>query len=306
MNIKTSIISSMYNRERKVLEVVDELFLPSLLGNCGQDKELIIIDDCSPLEKETEEVVEKHLAYLGHKFGRVVFERNKKNLGYAKAFNKGVSLATGDKVVIVNDDVYFPPTSIDRLVAVLDASPEVKIAGPVTNAPSVWSFQYCRQAPRPTSYAFKEITKLDKFSRFLWRRFGYAMTSVDILCGFCFAVDRNFFINIGGFDEKFFYGQFEDTNLIEGIKKKYSSQSVGVCNGVFVGHGGPRGTSRTMFQQPIKMQAAFWINGFRFAWRWGFRTWWRRIVFGIRTKCNGQGTISVILPNKVDYQNEVV
>ncbi|PIN80577.1 hypothetical protein COV16_00640 [Candidatus Woesearchaeota archaeon CG10_big_fil_rev_8_21_14_0_10_34_8] len=92
-----SIVTSFYNRKLSTLEVIDKMFLPSLVNNADSDTEVVIIDDCSPLEKETKELVEKHLPDL-KRFGKVVFKRNSKNLGFAGSFNRGIKIASGNRL----------------------------------------------------------------------------------------------------------------------------------------------------------------------------------------------------------------
>jgi N-acetylglucosaminyl-diphospho-decaprenol L-rhamnosyltransferase len=52
------------------------------------------------------------------------------NVGFARANNLGIRATSSELVLLLNPDAVPAPASIDRLVAVLDAAPDVAIAGP--------------------------------------------------------------------------------------------------------------------------------------------------------------------------------
>jgi GT2 family glycosyltransferase len=301
MEFAITIISSMYNRSLEVLEVIDKLFLPSLLENGGADRELILIDDCSPLKIETEAIIRKHLPELERRFGKVVFAQSETNRGFAGSFNKGLVLAHGKKIIITNDDVYFPPGSVGKLATTLDEQAGCLIVGPITNASTAWSFQYCRQAPTIKSYEAEEIAKLTQFSKRLAAAMAGRRMATDNICGFCFAADTNFLRLIGGFDENYAYGFFEDTDLIQRVAREFGAERIAINLAVFVGHGGIKGSSRSMLQHPLKAQLALIINGIKYANRWGWGKLLRRVIFGTRSQLTGKGTISEFISG-----NEVV
>lgn len=65
--------------------------------------ELIVIDDCSPTE---------------HDFK--VTKRNKKNLGFTGTVNEGLKTATGDILVVANDDIVFNQEIMEKLDTIKD------------------------------------------------------------------------------------------------------------------------------------------------------------------------------------------
>lgn len=294
-----SIVTSMCNRGPEVLEIIDKLLFPSLLNNGRSDMELVIIDDYSPLKNETQTIVEKHLCDLKSAFGNVVFIRNGSNLGFAKSFNRGMFMARGEKLIVANDDLYFPLNSIGRLAKTLDEPAGYLIAGPITNASSAWSFQYCKQAPLLRSYAPAEITRLEKFSEWLYAQMKGRRMTTDNLCGFCFAADPVLLKEFCGFDEQYGYGFYEDTDFVQRIAKAYGEKKIAINLEVFIGHGGDKGSSKTVSQELLKMNYALVTNGIRYGHRWGYWKLLKRIVFGIESQF-GKGTISELLPEKID------
>lgn len=296
-----SIVVSMYNRKPGIIELISKLFFPSLLNNFSLNHELVIIDDCSPLETETRAMIEEFMPELIKNFGNVIFKRNPDNFGFAKSYNTGIKLANGKRLLITNDDVYFPRGSIAKLAGTLDKPAGYKIVGPITNASTAWSFQYCRQAPTLKSYSNAELEKLESFAKWLGSRMNGVQTITDNLCGFCFAADAEFFRQINGFDEAYKFGLYEDTDLIQRIVHKYGAEKIAINLEVFVGHGGIAGSSMSVLQQPSKMFLYSLINGAKYARSWGWLTLAKRLRYGLLSQMTGKGTISDLLPEKIDY-----
>lgn len=99
---KVSVVLTTYNRADSLRETV-----LSILGQSFQDFELIVSDDCSP--DHTCRVVED----LQETDNRIIYRRNKRNLGMPGNLNAGIALARGDLIANLHDgDVY-----VDRLLA---------------------------------------------------------------------------------------------------------------------------------------------------------------------------------------------
>ena len=298
-NPKVSIVISMHNRKPEIIEVMDHLLFPSLLNNGGLDIELILLNDCSSLKNETETLVGKYLPRLNEIFGKVIFSSSPANLGFAGSYNRGIFMARGKYVVVANDDLYFPKNSIRSLVKTLEGPEGYLIAGPITNASSSWSYQYCKQAPLILGYSSEEVAKLDAFAFWLDRNMYGRKVQTDNLCGFCFVADSYTLKAVGGFDERYKYALYEDTDLIQKIIRDHGKEKIVVNLEVFVGHGGVKGSSGTILQQPVKMACALVVNGIKYANNWGYWKLLRRIVFGMRSQITGGGTISELFPRKI-------
>jgi hypothetical protein len=95
--------------------------LDSLLRQTFHDWELLILDDGSP--DDTEAVVAPYLAD-----GRIRYHRWERNRGIGDALNYLTSLARGRYIAYLpSDDLYYPH-HLERLVAALDADPDVYMA----------------------------------------------------------------------------------------------------------------------------------------------------------------------------------
>ncbi|WP_082885571.1 MULTISPECIES: glycosyltransferase family 2 protein [Methylomonas] len=113
-----SVIMAVYNGEKYLEEAVD-----SILNQSYFNFELIIIDDASI--DATQEI----LFYLSKKDGRISILRNKRNLGAAKARNKGLHLARGSFIAIMDADDYAFPNRLQKQIEYMTTHHEIAVCG---------------------------------------------------------------------------------------------------------------------------------------------------------------------------------
>lgn len=105
--MKVSIITVCYNSEATLRDTIE-----SVLGQNYPNIEYIVIDGAS--SDATMDIVREY----GHSINVVVSEPDK---GIYDAMNKGIQLATGDVVGLLNsDDFYVDDSSVKRLIACMD------------------------------------------------------------------------------------------------------------------------------------------------------------------------------------------
>lgn len=265
--IKITIIASMYNGDNKILEIIDKLFFPGLLNNASKDKELIILDDCSPLKNETRKIINKYKKELIKKFGRFNFIENQENLGFARSYNKGMKMAKGEKLIISNDDVYYPKNSINALCHTLGLNLKIGAVLPVTN--NAYGFHNSRLYNKLKNYSPEEINKIEQFA--LWQRrvmngIKYKAILTDNLTGFCIAINKSFLEDIDYFDERYEYGMSEDIDLFHKIISK--NKDLIIDTATFVEHGGLKRSSGSILQHPKKAIFSYISNGLKYSHKW--------------------------------------
>lgn len=264
--IKTSILVSMYNKNPKIIEILDKMMFPSLLKNGSKDREIIILDDRSPLADETKKLIEKYLSRLRNCFGKVVFSVNSKNLGFGGSYNRAMSLASGENFIITNDDVYLPEHSIDYFEKRLDSDKNIGLVGPITGW-KAGTYQYCEIAPKISSYSKSEFQKIEDFSkeiRILMEQ--EPLKKTYFITGFCFATRNNIMKELNGFDERFGFGHIEDTDLIRRVSQKYDTV---IDPSIYIHHGGIEGGSNSILQHKWKVIKYRIINTLKYLKKWG-------------------------------------
>jgi len=259
--VHASIIVSMYNAGSKVIELLDKLFFPSLLRNASSDKQLILLDDASPLQKETQRLVSKYTPDIGRRFGDFRYIRNPQNLGFAGSYNKGMQIAEGIYLIIANDDVYFPVGSLASLTDILREEPRAGLVGPITNW--VTAYQNTRLFPRIRNCSPQELERIERFAAELRRRVGRRTIPVDRLIGFCLAIRRDVIRAVGYLDESFAHGLYEDDDYC--LRARQAGFQLLLDLSTFVHHGGPSGGGLSLRQNPWRTVRAAFRNGRRLA-----------------------------------------
>ena len=114
---KVSVVVPNYNHARFLRRRIDTILVQTF-----QDFELILLDDCST--DASRPILREYACDP-----RVRLEFNEANSGSAfKQWNRGVRLARGKYVWIAESDDYADERLLERLVAVLDDSPQVTFA----------------------------------------------------------------------------------------------------------------------------------------------------------------------------------
>jgi hypothetical protein len=96
--------------------------------------------------------------------------------------------------------------------------------------------------------------------RIRWRKTGFY---VDRAIGFCLCIDRRVVDEIGGIDERFGAGNFEDDDF--SMRVRAAGYKIYVCDDVFIHHFG----SVTFAANKIDWQASMHENWTKFARKWG-------------------------------------
>lgn len=215
------------------------LCLESLASHARHDLRLILVDNASS---------DGTAEYLASVDGATVI-RNSTNLGCAGAWNQGVEAAAGAEwIVVLNNDVLVPP---GWLAGLLEAAAH-------------WGLDIVSPAMREgecnydlASYSADFVARM----RSVIRR-GAGL-------GVCFMVHRRVFEGIGGFDEAFQVGQYEDVDFF--LRARRAHFRIGTVGRSFLHHFGAI-TQRSMSRsQPSLAYAS--KNRAHFIAKWK-RHWW--------------------------------
>lgn len=167
----------------------------------------------------------------GARTPRLKIITNETNRGFAAACNQGAAVAHGDVVVFLNNDTLVAGHWLDELLAPFD-DPTIAAAGPRSN------FVSGAQLVIDADYTTKPLGSFKQFVR-QWQSDHRGETmDVETLIGFCLAVRRSAFEEIGGFDEQFGIGGFEDDDLCAQLRQH--GHRLVIAHGSFVHHEGHR------------------------------------------------------------------
>ena len=250
----------MYNKKQETLEIIDNLFFPSLINNATKEMQFILIDDASPLSSETQKIVKKYTAQLKKLFGQFLYLKNKTNLGFAGSYNRGMSLAIAPLILVTNDDVYFPIGSIAKLTLAAQNDKTAGAIGPVTNCAS--AYQNTQLFKKLKSYSKSEIQRIEKFAIWLSKIMKGKTYSVNKLIGFCLIYKKDVLNKTGFFDTQYIYGNTEDDDL--NLKITQAGYSLKVIGDVFIEHGGIKGGHASIMQRPVHTAIHYVLNCLKF------------------------------------------
>ena len=181
--------------------------------------------------------------------------RNAENRGFAPAVNQGIAAARGLDVLLLNNDVVVTPGWLSRLLAALREAPDIGLVGSVSNHASP-----PQQVPVPAYRGAAELTAhaLDRAMR------NHGRTDpAGRLSGFCLLIRREAVEAVGGFDERFVPGFFEDDDYCHRVRLAGFRRLV--AHDVFVHHAGSR-TFRRLHEDPA---SPLRVNWERFKAKWG-------------------------------------
>ncbi len=157
--------------------------------------------------------------------------RNDLNLGFAAGNNKGYMATTRPFVVFLNNDTIPTGRWLDYLLYPF-SDEAVGATGPRSNY--VTGPQMVDKVP----YSAGDMLSMRHFAARWSAQHAREVEQVDMLIGFCMAVRRTAFEEVGGFDESFGVGGFEDNDLCVRLNK--SGWKLCIAHGSFVHHEGHR------------------------------------------------------------------
>ncbi len=218
---------------------------------------------------------------------------NATNRGFPAAVNQGLQAARGEYLVLLNNDVVVTSDWLEQMIALADAEagPRPGCASPPPLTPPSQGGERCSSVGGlrvgaiglvgpMSNYAappqlvddvpYHDLHEIDEFAR-RWRdeHRGQWFTASK-LSGFCLLMKRAVYDKIGGLDERFGLGFFDDDDLAERARR--AGFELAVAHDLFIHHFG----SRTFIGNGVDAEKMLEENSRRFAAKWGTRENGRR------------------------------
>ena len=131
---------------------------------------------------------------------------NPENRGFAAGNNQGLALSRGKHLVLLNSDAVVTAGWLDRLVAAAEENPRAGLLGPVTN-----NISGMQKLPR-VAYDESTLEGLAGFAAACAVDHAGQVERTLRLTGFCLLIKRELLARIGGLDERFGRGNYEDND----------------------------------------------------------------------------------------------
>ena len=176
-----------------------QLCLKSIERYTPQPYELILVNNGS-----TDGTLD-YLRKYADDHGNVCIIANKENLGFAAGNNQGLGLANGNYLLLLNNDTVVTEGWLGRMLSVFERYLEVGIVGPVSN--------YVSGPQQVKGASYQNLEKMHHFAK-QWSVEHKGQTiEFQRVVGFCLLAKREVIDRIGGLDERFGSGNFEDDDF---------------------------------------------------------------------------------------------
>jgi len=210
---KTSIIIPTFNKwdyTKQVIEGIQKL--------TNKNYEIIIIDNAS--SDETIEALKK--------YNKVKVISNSENLGFPKAVNQGILEAQGDYILLANNDIVVTDGWLERMLEIAEAHPEIGIVGPISN--SVSGRQFDKNAK------YESIEDMHKYAAKVKKEKKGQFFQFPRVAFLCTLIKKEVIDKIGGLDERFSPGNFEDDDFC--LRAQMAGYKTVIATDVFIHHYG--------------------------------------------------------------------
>ena len=212
--------------------------------------EVIIVDNASKQEAKDS------LRKLSNEYKSLSVLYNPKNYGFSKANNLGAKLAKGDFFIFLNNDTIVSKGWIEKLLSHLQNIPDAGMVGPVTNAIG-------NEAKIDVDYIEPTIEEVNRIGELRERHYSGKYFKIKVLALFCCIISKELYERVGGLDERYVIGTFEDDDLA--MKIYQQGLNLYCAEDVFIHH--YHGVSFNKFSL-VKRHFLFQINKFKFENKW--------------------------------------
>lgn len=211
---KVSVVVLMWNNSQLTIACLESLTSESAYENL----EVILVDNGS---KPDEFTTVSQWIRQNDKY-EVVIVQNKSNLGFAAGMNAGIKAATGDYVVLLNNDTQVTPGWVRKMMRHFRRNSDIGILGPLTD--------HCGNEAQ-VSLPFGDWSKTAL--KLVLRRTSTAK-SAQSLGFFCVMISREVLEVVGLLSEEYGRGYFEDDDYCNRVRG--AGKICAIAQDVFVHH----------------------------------------------------------------------
>lgn len=181
---------------------------------------------------------------------------NTDNQGYPRGNNQGIEMATGDYLLLLNNDVIVTPDWLAHLLRHFEHHPQLGLLGPRTN-------QISGEQKLSLAYNPWDMAAIEAIAKQRYQTYAGQLKTTSRLAGFCLMFSRQLMNQIGLLDERFGTGNFEDDDYCR--RATLAGFELGIAEDVFVHHFG----SVTFLENQVNYKYQMSLNRQIYVNKWG-------------------------------------
>lgn len=194
--------------------------LRSIEKHTNAPHKIIVVDDGSG--QKTQDFLKKQ--------ERIEVIRNKKSQGFPFSSNQGASKVKSDFFIIMNNDVEVTDNWLTMLLDTMKANQRIGVLGPKTNRIS---------GPQQDPNArYSSMAEMQKYAETIRNRKPPRLEFWPRIVFFCVLIRTALYKQIGGLDENFGLGNFEDDDYC--LRATLTGWNCAIDHNVFVHHYGSK------------------------------------------------------------------
>ncbi|MEC0232692.1 glycosyltransferase [Paenibacillus alba] len=243
--MKTSIVIATYNKLEYTQQCIE-----SIRNFTENDSyEIIVVDNNS---------TDSTVAWLSEQKD-IQLIVNRENLGFPKACNQGIEIATGDNILLLNNDTIVTSNWLSNMIACLYSQEQIGAVGPVTNNISYYQKIATNYATLDEMHGFAAMFNISDPRK--WEECLH-------LVGFCLLIKSSLVNEIGLLDERFTPGNYEDDDY--SLRIRLAGYKLTLCRDTFIHHYGSASFKDN--EAKSKYEQLLTTNREKFIDKWNFNS----------------------------------
>ncbi len=211
-----SIIIVTYNQYEYTKTCID-----SILKHTKTEYEIIVIDNAS---------VDGTPNKIMKDFPFIKLVRNAENKGFPVAVNQGIAKSKGKDILLLNNDTIVTTNWLERMLEVAELDNSIGIVGPISN--SVSGAQLDKAA------RYKSIDEMHSYASIIKKKNSGQIFQFPRVAFLCTLIKRQVIKKLGGLDERFSPGNFEDDDYC--LRAQIAGFKTVIASDVFIHHFGSK------------------------------------------------------------------
>lgn len=242
---KVSIVIPVFNQVEYT-----KLCINSIIETVNERIELIIVNNASS------DGTSDYLSALSDEKEDLVVISNEANIGFPGAVNQGIELSNGKYVVIANNDIIFNKGWLERMIEIADSDSRIGLVGPLSNEVS--------GLQKDDSAAYNTIEAMRNYAEKRRQTNKNQTLHFPRLAFLCTLVKRDLINSIGGLDERFSPGNYEDDDYC--LRAQLAGYKAVIAKDIFIHHFGSKSfkaDGNNAYSDRLNANRALFVN------KWG-------------------------------------